>query len=141
MTPEQHEAEKERDRRYRETHRELRREQGRRYRAKNGDEIRAKQREWRKTHPGRSGQPGPEAKRRAYRNTKRLNTESRDRAARYGYQWTGPEMEIAARTDLPVPDLAKMLGRTIASVYTIRYQMSHDPRYWQVAGLPREGPA
>jgi hypothetical protein len=70
------------------------------------------------------------------RQCKRANSESLEHATRHGQQWTGPEMEIAARNDLPIADLARMLGRTIGSVNSMRHALHTEPKYQQVAGLP-----
>jgi uncharacterized protein YfaS (alpha-2-macroglobulin family) len=45
---------------------------------------------------------------------------SLDTATRYGYQWTGPELEIVCRDDLTAAEMAALLGRTVAAVSTKR---------------------
>lgn len=77
----------------------------------------------------------PEAVERARQNAKDLNVESRAEAGRHGYQWTGPELEIAARPDLTAREVAAMLGRTIAAVKAARQKSQHDPKWQRVAGL------
>lgn len=50
-------------------------------------------------------------------------------------QWTGPELEIAARDDLTVTEAALMLGRTWKAVRVMRSKLRTDPRKIQLAGL------
>ena len=142
-TPEQLEARRARERQYKEQHREEIRERDRRYREANRDELRERRKNWaRNTDPAatreqqrRYRESHRDKIQRYQRRLKRLNAESRDQATRHGQQWTGPEMEIAARDDLPVAELARMLGRTIASVTTMRAALRTEPKYQQVAGL------
>lgn len=54
------------------------------------------------------------------------NDRSRDQAHHWYYQWTGPELEIAARTDLTSSEVAYMIGRTVAGVQRARYNMRRD---------------
>jgi hypothetical protein len=51
-----------------------------------------------------------------------------DDRRRYGYQWTGPELETAARKDITAQQVAVMLGRTTQAVNQMRYKIAHDPR-------------
>lgn len=51
-----------------------------------------------------------------------------------GQQWTGPELEIAARSDLTALQVAQMLGRTFFAVKTVRGRLRHDPRLSRMAG-------
>lgn len=55
-------------------------------------------------------------------------------ASRHGYQWTGPELEIALRADLSLRDAAAMLGRTYYAVQAARHKARTDPKWIQVAG-------
>jgi|SRR5581483_4478948 len=58
-------------------------------------------------------------------------------AHRWGYQWTGPELEIASRSDLTAIQVAQMLGRTVSAVQNKRQQLRIDPRMINLAGAPR----
>lgn len=58
-------------------------------------------------------------------------------AHRSGYDWTGPELEIAARTDLTTRQAAAMLGRTFAATMRARKNLSVDPRKQTLAGVRR----
>lgn len=50
--------------------------------------------------------------------------------------WTGPELEIAARSDLSTREVAEMLGRTYLAVKQARYLLKiGDPRLSKLAGL------
>lgn len=68
-----------------------------------------------------------------------LNEESVNKASRHGYVWTGPELEIASRSDLPVPQVATMLGRSEYAVRTIRVRLRREPKLKWVAGI-RDAP-
>lgn len=50
------------------------------------------------------------------------------KAPRNGYQWTGPELEIASREDLTVAEIAEMTGRTLFAVRRMRSRLRVDPR-------------
>lgn len=68
--------------------------------------------------------------------------ESLPRATNYGKEWTGPELEIAARDDLSARDAAQMLGRTYAAVVNQRRKLrAGDPKKSTLAGLRRPGSA
>lgn len=58
-------------------------------------------------------------------------------APRWGYQWTGPELEIASRPDLSALQVAQMIGRTVHAVRTARQRMKADPRFITLAGVRR----
>lgn len=49
-------------------------------------------------------------------------------ASKAKQMWTGPELEIATRDDLPIRELALMLGRSYKAVQTIRRKCKQDPR-------------
>lgn len=66
---------------------------------------------------------------------KRLNDESRDHASRWHEQWTGPELEIAAREDLTAAQVAALIGRTIAGVRTVRQRLRDEPDALRRGGL------
>jgi hypothetical protein len=68
-----------------------------------------------------------------------LQAETLPTATRSGYQWTGPELEIATRSDLTVKEAARMLGRTYYAVRTMRALVSIDPRKTALLGLPKNG--
>lgn len=73
--------------------------------------------------------------RRSARTASRRNATSRDAASHHGQQWTGPELEVAAREDLAVEQVAAQLGRTISAVYGARRRLRHEPKWTQVVGL------
>ena len=77
-----------------------------------------------------------EKMRKRYReNYKDWQQESRQMAERYGEQWTGPELELAARGDLTTRQLAQMLGRTFAAVDAMRNRIRRgDPTANWLAG-------
>lgn len=54
----------------------------------------------------------------------RVQSETGDRARRHRYQWTGPELEVIARTDLTVREQALLLGRTYKAVRNKRSQLT-----------------
>lgn len=74
------------------------------------------------------------------RNAGRVYRRRVDEAAatahRKGQEWTGPELEIAARTDLTAKQAAAMLGRTYPAVVYKRRQLRTKPREINLAGLP-----
>lgn len=76
----------------------------------------------------------------AARNTarkRREQSESLASATRYGYQWTGPELEVAARRDLTAAQVAAMIGRTVTAVTKMRQKLRDDPKTINLAGLSR----
>ena len=55
--------------------------------------------------------------------------------------WTGPQLEIALRGDLSAREAALMLGRSRQAVKHIRAKGKSDPKYVNLAGVPKpEGP-
>lgn len=66
---------------------------------------------------------------------KAANDESRVRAGRHGYQWTGPDLEVALRGDLTARQAADMLGRTMRAVMNIRFKHKRDVRLQNLAGV------
>lgn len=52
-------------------------------------------------------------------------------------EWTGPELEMAARDDLSVKEIARRLGRSYAAVSVIRHKIRHDPKTINFVGLAR----
>lgn len=62
------------------------------------------------------------------------NNESLDKATRHNQQWTGPEMEFAARLDLTDRQVAAVLGRTMWAVRTMRKRMRDEPSQQWLAG-------
>lgn len=65
------------------------------------------------------------------------NDEAREFATRHGYQWTGPELELAARRDLTAAQVAKLTGRTIKAVANMRRKLRDDPKTINLAGLAK----
>lgn len=76
--------------------------------------------------------PGIDALRREYRERQDVSVAG---AARRGFQWTGPELEIAARRDLSTIEVARALGRTYAAVRSARWKIDNDPRFSRLAGV------
>lgn len=52
--------------------------------------------------------------------------------------WTGPELEIVARTDLTAREAAVMLGRTLYAVKHQRKAIRNDPRKARLADVVGE---
>ena len=71
---------------------------------------------------------------------KTWQSETNDGAWRRGEVWTGPELELAARTDLTIREIALMIGRTWAAVRWARKSLQVDPRKAHLAGLPTDKP-
>lgn len=63
--------------------------------------------------------------------------ETLEKARRRGQQWTGAELEIAARPDLTAKEVALMLGRTFAAVEKMRRKLQADPKTINLAGIAR----
>lgn len=73
--------------------------------------------------------------RRANAFEKKINDISIDRARRRKQEWTGPELELAAREDLSPQQVAEALGRTYCAVRAIRRRLKIDPRLISLAGI------
>jgi len=86
---------------------------------------RATQRRYRKTPKSLATQRVVRARRQA---------RTLEGARRYRYAWTGPELEIAARDDLTIKQIALMLGRTYNAVRWARQCLERDPRKQFLAG-------
>jgi len=56
-------------------------------------------------------------------------------AVKHGQEWTGPELETAARLELSAEAAAILLGRTIYAVRWMRDRLRDDPRKARLAGL------
>jgi hypothetical protein len=126
------------NRRWRAAHREQIRDGERRRRAASREQIRERQRRWRAAHPEQARERD-----RRYRPAKRATDAARqartvDNARRHGYVWTGPELELTAREDLTIEQIALMLGRSYYAVKTARRNIRTDPRYDFLAGLARQ---
>lgn len=65
----------------------------------------------------------------------RYNAKTLDAAHRWGYVWTGPELEIVTRSDMTVREIAAALGRTYSAVARMRALVKTDPRKAKLAGL------
>jgi hypothetical protein len=65
----------------------------------------------------------------------RAQAETLERATRYRFQWTGPELELAARRDLTSKEVALMIGRTMVAVQRMRQNLDRDPAKQFLAGL------
>lgn len=105
----------------------------RRYNEANREKVRRENREAARTR---------DAKAAARKRKSEYLLETRPLARRYGYEWTGPELELAARQDLTVTEIAKMLGRSYAAVSSQRQRLRNDPRKIALAGcVPDPTPA
>lgn len=94
---------------------------------------------WRSDNPGKRyhvTHPEEEAAA-ARRKVADWQRQTLEGATRYGYQWTGPELEVAARPDLTAREAALLIGRTYASVKNVRKKLKTDPKTINVAGIPR----
>lgn len=79
----------------------------------------------------RSANPGADAA-----SMRQGQRETLPTATRYGQQWTGADLEIVVtRTDLPLVQLAKMLGRSRIAVASARQKAKSDPKWRKVAGV------
>ena len=77
----------------------------------------------------------PGVRARTWAHARRTNAATLDAASRNGHHWTGPELEVAARTDLTARQVATMLGRTMFAVRTQRQKLRNDPKTIRLAGL------
>lgn len=74
------------------------------------------------------------ARERQGRWQRKANAESLERATRHHAQWTGPEMELAARRDLSATGVAAITGRTMWAVRTMRSRLNREPSLQWLAG-------
>jgi hypothetical protein len=75
------------------------------------------------------------------RDSRRFATaqeQTRETASRHYCQWTGPELELAAREDLSAREVAVMIGRTLAAVQYMRRRLKDDPKTVNLAGIARD---
>lgn len=79
--------------------------------------------------------PEAESSRAAYAAARQAETQ--ERATKRGQVWTGAEMELVMRDDLPVKELALMLGRSYAAVTVMRRKIRSEPKYRNAAGASR----
>lgn len=68
------------------------------------------------------------------------NAASRQQAKNHGKMWTGPELELLARSELTVDYLAEHLGRSRFAVQHQRLRVRSEPVTVWLAGLPEERP-
>lgn len=59
-------------------------------------------------------------------------------ARRHNAQWTGPELELALRSDLSARQVAEMIGRTLWAVSTMRRRLRKEPMLDHIAGASRD---
>jgi hypothetical protein len=81
---------------------------------------------------------GDTERKRSRRWSRDQNDATREVATNSGKQWTGPELEIAARPDLTSREVALALGRTLAAVSTMRQKLRYDPKIQNLAGVSRD---
>lgn len=89
---------------------------------------------WRERNP-------EEANERSRQSFAKAQAETLGRATRHYWQWTGPELELAARPDLSARQVALLIGRTAAAVVAARRRLKEDPQAINVAGIAKGGPA
>lgn len=65
---------------------------------------------------------------------RQANDKSLDRASRHNSQWSGPELELAAREDLSASEVAERIGRTMWAVQTMRQRLRKEPSQQWLAG-------
>jgi hypothetical protein len=112
--------------------RDCRRKQWQTYCRANPEVVCARHRERQREYAAAN----PEAARAAVRRNQLANERETGRQAqRNGYLWTGPEMELAARSDLTAREVALMTGRTFGAVKGMRHRLRHDPKVITLAGL------
>jgi hypothetical protein len=94
---------------------------------------------WRADNPGKQYHVThpEEAAEAAHRKVEEWQRQTLEGATRYGLQWTGPELEVAARTDLTAREAALLIGRTYASVKNMRRKLAGDPKTINLAGIAR----
>lgn len=86
--------------------------------------------------------PTAEVKRQRGAKTRRRNDESQEWAENKGKEWTGPELEMVARTDLTEREVAVALKRTRQAVaHQRRLLRAADPTRVFLAGQSRSAPA
>lgn len=66
---------------------------------------------------------------------RRTNEESMAGATKRGQVWTGPELEVAARSELTAIEVAQILGRTVSGVRSVRSRLKKEPELQLLAGL------
>jgi len=66
---------------------------------------------------------------------RRAQAESLPGAKKRGQEWTGPELELAARKDLTAKQVAAMVGRTVSGVRNVRSRFSKEPQLRALAGI------
>ena len=71
----------------------------------------------------------------ADRQRGRAQSRTMERARNRGQQWTGPQLEIAAREDLTAAEVAVLTGRTLYAVKHARRKLRDEPKWIQVVGL------
>ena len=102
------------------------------YREVNREKLLAQGREYQRTR--RTADP-EKMRARAKAAKDKVQAETRPQAGRWGYPWTGPELEIAARTGLTARQVALMIGRTAGAVRLVREKLRHEPKFQMLAGL------
>ena len=137
---------RERKRAYAAANRDEIREQARAYAAANREKIRAQNKAAARRHyVAHAAQRNalqreleaahPEWLERSNAKQRADQAETLAHATRYRQQWTGPELEIVARTDLTTKQIALTLGRTRASVMHARRKLRDEPKFQMLAGL------
>lgn len=69
----------------------------------------------------------------------KVQRETKAAAVNAGNEWTGPELELLARKDLTVREVAEMLGRSYQAARTQRTLLNKDPRKTHSAGVADDG--
>jgi hypothetical protein len=85
----------------------------------------AHSRVWRAENPEKAAA----ARAKGHAAQQRKNAALRDVASRHGQEWTGTDLEMASRADMTAEQVARVIGRTIRSVTSMREELrSSDPR-------------
>lgn len=64
----------------------------------------------------------------AEKSKERIQDRTRQAATRHRYQWTGPELELANRSELKAREVAEMTGRTLKAVKSMRKRLRDEPK-------------
>ncbi|MCW2899003.1 MAG: hypothetical protein JWO67_1268 [Streptosporangiaceae bacterium] len=73
----------------------------------------------------------------ADRFVRRTQGATLEKATRSGYQWTGPELELAGRSDLTAKEVALMIGRSFYAVQNARSKLRAEPKVANLAGIAK----
>lgn len=93
----------------------------------------------RRAHSQKMRDLDPEQHRRiSARSLARRQAKTGKSASRHGFEWTGPELEIASDQSRTSREVALTLGRSYLAVANVRHRLKTDPRKIRLAGLPNQ---